>query len=105
MGRLLFLYITCKDEEEALSISKTLLQEHLIACANIMRPHLSLYRWEAKLEQQQESAAILKTTEELFDRVKTRIKELHSYDTPCIVGWPLSHSDQDFTDFIDQCVS
>ncbi len=76
-------YITCRDEDEARSVTKALLEEKLVACGN-MWPVRSLYNWEGRLEDHMEWAALYKTREELADRLVARIKELHSYKVPGI---------------------
>ena len=76
-------YITCRDEDEARNVTKTLLDEKLVACCN-MWPVRSLYTWEGSLEDHMEWAALYKTREELADKLIDRIKELHSYKVPGI---------------------
>jgi periplasmic divalent cation tolerance protein len=81
------LYVPCGNRTEAESISHTLLEEKLIACANIIPAADSLYIWEGMLEQTQESILLVKTSPEYRSRVMQRIEELHSYSCPCIVEW------------------
>jgi len=61
-----------------------LLNEKLVACANIL-PSKSLYFWQGKLNKETESILILKTTKEKATVVEKQIKELHSYELPCIL--------------------
>ena len=77
------IYITCKDEDEAVEISRALLDKRLVACAN-MFPVRSLYRWEGKMEDEGEVAVLYKSRAELAGRVTEEIRALHSYDVPCI---------------------
>jgi len=81
------LYVPCGNREEAESISHKLLEEKLIACANIIPAADSLYVWEGMLEQTQESILLVKTSPEYRSRVMQRIEELHSYSCPCIIEW------------------
>jgi|TARA_Y100000031_G_C8127185_1_gene341116 periplasmic divalent cation tolerance protein len=78
------LYITCKDEEEAVKISKHLLEKRLIACSNI-HPIRSLYWWEGKIQDTKESVIIAKTIEKNYNKIKEEVTKLHSYDIPCIL--------------------
>ena len=79
------IYITTRDEDEARRIGKTLVEEKLAACVNI-HPITSIYRWQGEIEEEGEAAMLVKTTAELADRVIERVKELHSYEVPCIVS-------------------
>ncbi len=85
----LFVYITCANKNEAHKIAKTVVEERLAACANIMLPHQSIYHWEGKVQEAEEVAVILKTTEAAFDKLQARVLELHSYECPCIVALPI----------------
>jgi len=77
-------YITCKDEEEAVKISKHLLDKRLIACSN-MYPIRSMYRWQGKLQDEKEFVMMAKTKEKNYEKIKEEVKKIHSYDVPCIL--------------------
>lgn len=81
---LVLVYVTYPNEEEAIKVVNQLLQEKLIACANLI-PIKSMYYWNNKLENNPETVSILKTTESLFAKVKEEIERLHSYQVPCIL--------------------
>ena len=78
------IYITCKDNEEAEKISKRLLEKRLIACANL-HPIRSLYWWEGKIQDNNETVIIAKTLEKNYNKIKEEVKKMHSYDVPCIL--------------------
>ena len=80
---MIFIYITCKDEQEAKNIAKRLLEKKLIACANFF-PIKSMYRWEGKINEDDELVLIVKTKDILYNKVKEEVKKIHSYDIPCI---------------------
>ena len=82
-------YAVFADAEEAERIGRTVVDERLAACVNILAPVRSIYRWQGKVESANEVAAILKTSETSVDRLIARIAALHSYDVPCIVTWPI----------------
>ena len=77
-------YITCKDQAEAMSISKALVEERIAACTNVF-PIESLFEWESKLEKESEVVCLAKTTSHNWDKLQDRVIELHSYTTPCIL--------------------
>ncbi|MCF8475163.1 MAG: divalent-cation tolerance protein CutA [Emcibacter sp.] len=95
------LYVTVPTKAEAVTLSRTLLAEKLIACANISGDILSLYVWEGTLCEEGEVALLLKTRTDISDKTIQRIKELHSYDTPCIVRWDITGGDQDYLNWIE----
>ena len=78
------IYITCKDEEEAVKISKHLINKRLIACSN-MYPIRSMYRWQGKLQDEKEFVLMAKTIEKNYRKIKEEVKKIHSYDVPCIL--------------------
>ena len=87
------IYVTTSSLEEATLIARTIIEEKLGACANV-HPIKSLYRWQGTIEEGEEYALSIKTKTRLVDKVTARVKELHSYETPCIIsftiasGWP-----------------
>ncbi len=80
---MIIVYTACKDETEARIIATALLDEKLIACANLF-PCRSLYRWQGEFCDESECAMIMKTCAEHWHKIRERIAQLHSYDLPCI---------------------
>ncbi|MEE8393935.1 MAG: divalent-cation tolerance protein CutA, partial [Rhodospirillales bacterium] len=60
----------------------------------------SVYRWKGEVCQDREVALIVKTTDRLVEKVVARIKELHSYDCPCVISIPITGGNPDFLDWI-----
>lgn len=83
------LYATFASKEEALSIAHKLLEEKLIACANVMDGGTSVYRWQGEVEEASEVILFAKTTEAQAEKAIARIKELHSYELPCALVLPV----------------
>ena len=84
MSDIIFIYTTVSSKEEALSIAQKLVDEGLIACANINDTMASVYRWENKVNIDSECSIILKTSQTNKDKQQIRLNELHPYDCPCI---------------------
>jgi len=80
--------VTCKNEEEAKQVGKAIVEQKLAFCANIIPKISSYYFWKGELQEDEEALLVLKTNKE-FKLVKTRIEELHSYDTPAIIEIPV----------------
>lgn len=97
-------YITCKDNEEAKKIGKTLVESKLCACVNIINQMQSLYIWEGKLIEDNESILIGKTTLPNLDSIQTKIKEIHSYTNPCIISFPILEGSREYLEWIEASV-
>jgi periplasmic divalent cation tolerance protein len=94
-------YITCKDEAEARSLGRTLVEEKLVACVNYF-PVNSLYRWQGQIEASAEAALIAKTRAGLVKAVVERVRQLHSYQLPCVVSWKIEEGNPAFLDWIGE---
>ena len=86
---------------EAERIGRTVVEERLAACINILPGVRSIYRWQGAIESADEVAAILKTTEASADALIARIAALHSYDVPCIVTWPVDKVLASYAEWIE----
>jgi periplasmic divalent cation tolerance protein len=75
------------DAPAAEAAAGTLLDEGLIACANILPGMRSLYVWQGERHAEDEIGVLFKTTAALLDSVIGRLGELHPYDEPAILGW------------------
>ena len=94
------LYITTSNREEAISISRTLVGERFVACANIVDHVTSLYWWQGEIEQNNESIIIAKTLSSHAELAIKKVKEIHSYNCPAIVVLPISNGNQDYINWI-----
>lgn len=75
------------DESSAREVAGRLLDEGLIACANILPEMTSLYVWQGERHEDAERGVIFKTDAALLDRALARLAALHPYDTPAAIGW------------------
>lgn len=96
------IFITASSEEEAEKIGKTLVEERLTACANIIPQIRSIFHWEGKICDEREVLLIAKSKESLFEMIKDRVIELHSYDVPEIIGLPIHSGSADYLNWIDE---
>ena len=85
-------YATFADAAEAERIARTLVDERLAACANILGPCRAIYRWKGAVEQGDEVAALFKTRADAAERLIARLGALHSYDVPAAVVWPIAEA-------------
>lgn len=93
-------YVTASDRDEAVRIGRALVEDRLAACANVIDGARSLYRWEGEVRDDPEAVLILKTRVELMDALASRVKEMHSYDVPCIVSWPILDGNAEYLSWL-----
>lgn len=93
-------YVTAKDRDEALKIGRALVAERLVACANVIDSVTSLYWWEDAVQTESEVVLISKTRTANVDAVITRVKELHSYECPCVVSWPIAQGSPEYLEWL-----
>lgn len=88
MTDVLFVYMTAGDEAEARTIAKALVEKRLAACVNIIPGMISVYLWDDQIHDGQEVVMIAKTVSGKLEALTETVKDLHSYDCPCIVALP-----------------
>lgn len=93
-------YITAPDKAEAVAIGKALVKDRLAACANVFDDVRSLYWWDGEVQDDAEAVLILKTRADLVEALTERVKEIHSYDVPCIVAWPIQAGNRDYLNWL-----
>jgi periplasmic divalent cation tolerance protein len=94
------LYVTSPDRAKALILARSLLEERLIACANVIDGATSLYWWDGKIEEAAEAVMIAKTTSLHVLEVVAKIKKIHDYSCPCVVVIPIVAGNPDFLQWI-----
>jgi periplasmic divalent cation tolerance protein len=94
------IYMTVKDRDEAELIGKTLLEERLVACVNLIDSMESMFWWDGKVQQQKECFLLAKTEAEFVDTIIERVHALHSYECPCVVALPIENGNPAFLDWV-----
>ena len=79
------------NAERAQQLAEALLERHLVACVSIY-PVQSFYRWEGALQVSREVQLLMKTSAQHVDALRSAVSELHSYDTPEWLCWPVKAS-------------
>ena len=100
------IYITTKDKEEAKKIGSALVKEKLAACANIIDGMESIYHWKGDIETDTECILIAKTTNQNVRKLTERVKELHSYEVPCVISLTLTEQEgnEEYLDWLTDSV-
>lgn len=95
------IFCTAASEQEAASIGKIVVEEGLAACANIIPQIRSIYRWKGEIWDERETLIIIKSKESLFEKIRSRIRELHSYEVPEITAIQLDRGDTAYLQWIE----
>jgi periplasmic divalent cation tolerance protein len=100
----IIVFVTCESKEQAENIAQTVVTEKLAACVNILPGIRSCYVWERKLTWSDEVLLLIKTTRGRFEQLKDKVKTMHSYSVPEIVGLTIDDASERYLDWIDQNV-
>lgn len=82
--------VTAGSADEAARIGRTLVEERLVACANVVGPIRSIYRWQDAVEDAAEHLLVLKARAADVSALETRVQALHSYDVPEVLALPVT---------------
>jgi periplasmic divalent cation tolerance protein len=94
--------MTTGSKEEADLIAESLVAETLAACVNIIPGVTSVYRWQGRVERDQEWLLVAKSHSDALDSLVQRVQELHSYDVPEIIALPLTGGSEAYLRWIDE---
>jgi periplasmic divalent cation tolerance protein len=81
--------VTAPSADVAAAIARTLVEEGLCACGNVVPGIRSIYRWEGKVQDEGEALLVLKTERRLVAALKGRLPELHPYQVPELLVLPV----------------
>jgi len=96
------IYTTCPDVDVAEKLASELLEQQLIACANITEGITSLYRWEGSVRQETECVVMLKTDESMLEKVMGYVEEHHPYECPALFSLAPQHCSQAFAEWVKE---
>jgi periplasmic divalent cation tolerance protein len=97
--------VTTPSKHEAEKIAQSLLENRLIACANIIGPVSSVFRWTGKIEKAEEYLTLMKTRKDLFEKVESTVKALHSYEVPEIIAIPVVEGSKAYLKWLENCLT
>lgn len=85
----LVVLVTAPSAEKAEEIARTVVEERLAACVNVLPAVRSIYRWEGKVQDDAEALMVVKTRADAFERLRARIGSLHPYECPEVIALPV----------------
>ncbi len=93
---------TMTDSAElAATIADTLVGGRLAACAQVLGPMDSIYWWQGRMERATEWQCVVKTRDDLYERVEARIMALHSYEVPAITAVAVVHGSKSYLEWVN----
>jgi periplasmic divalent cation tolerance protein len=95
---------TCSSLEEARQIAQALVERRLAACVNIVPQVESIYRWKGEVETSNEWLLLIKTAEGTFDRLRSALSELHSYEVPECIALAITDGSTSYLNWIGESV-
>lgn len=93
-------FATAPDADVAARIARTLVEERLVACANLVANVRSIYRWQGRVEDESEVMLVLKTQADRVDALAERLRALHPYDVPEFVVLPVAGGLAPYLDWV-----
>jgi periplasmic divalent cation tolerance protein len=94
------IFVTTPSSAEAVKIGRTLVQERLAACVNIVSGVRSIYRWQGKICDEPEALMVLKTRSGKLQKIIRRVQSLHSYSVPEIIALPILGGSKEYLSWI-----
>jgi periplasmic divalent cation tolerance protein len=95
------IYSTTDTMETAKTIARTLVKEKLVACVHIIPKIESIYRWQGKIEEADECALLVKTSERNVQKTIQKIRSLHPYEVPEIIVFPPVGGLKEYLDYVE----
>jgi len=91
---------TCPDAETARGIARTLVEERLAACVNVVPGLHSTYRWQGAVESADEVLLLAKTTQDRFPALRDRLVALHPYELPEVIAVDVAAGSPAYLDWV-----
>ena len=101
MNKYIMITTACLSKENANLISETLLEKHLISCAQISTIE-SAYHWQGKIEHHTEYLIQMKTVKYNYDEIEKEIKNIHTYEVPEIAAYDIILGEETFLKWISE---
>ncbi|MCF6280657.1 MAG: divalent-cation tolerance protein CutA [Candidatus Polarisedimenticolaceae bacterium] len=99
----LLILCNCPNQASAEEIATMLLEERLAACISISAPVTSIYRWQGKLQKEQEVMLIIKSTQQCYQALETALKSAHPYELPEIIAVSVEQGLPAYLNWLTEC--
>jgi len=91
-GDAIVVFMTAANRDEAVRLAEMLVEKRLAACVQILPEMESVYRWQGEVKREREILLLAKTVASRFDELESRVRAMHSYETPEIIAVPVTDS-------------
>jgi periplasmic divalent cation tolerance protein len=92
--------ITGDDEAWLVAFTRSLVDQRLAACGQLIRPIRSIYRWEGEVHDEAEVRVALHTRESLVPAIIKRTRTEHPYEVPCVLALPVGDGNRDYLTWV-----
>jgi len=102
MAEKIIVLITAATKDEANRIARSLVEDRLAACVNIVHGVQSIFYWEGAIRDEQETLLIAKSRAQHMEKIIERVKSLHSYEVPEIIALPIVAGSRRYLDWVQE---
>ncbi len=95
-------FISCESRAQAKSMVDSLLEDQIIACAQILPKVESFYRWRGQIERAEECLLLIKSRKDQMAAIQSRVIELHTYEVPEILAVPVVDGSTEYLNWINE---
>jgi periplasmic divalent cation tolerance protein len=96
---------TVGSDTDAATLARTLVEERLAACVNVLPAMTSIYRWQGGVSEAREQQLIIKTSIDRLEALQMRVRELHSYEVPEFLVLPVSGGAAAYLAWVEESVA
>jgi len=96
----LLVITTLPNADAAAELAKNVVGERLAACANLIPALRSIYKWQGKIQDENEVLILFKTRQVHYESLKARILELHPYEVPEVLAIPVEQGYAAYLDWL-----
>jgi periplasmic divalent cation tolerance protein len=93
---------TCGSESEAEELARTLVDQRLAACVNVLPRVRSYYHWKGAVEASDECLLVIKSSRELFDPLRAALEKAHSYEVPEALAIPVVEGAPNYLNWMEE---
>jgi periplasmic divalent cation tolerance protein len=101
MTNKIVVFSTCGSQEEAETLARRLLEARVAACVNVITQIRSYYWWKGKIEEAGEYLLVIKTSRDVFERVRTVLEGAHSYELPEVLALAVIEGSPNYLAWLD----
>ena len=102
---LLLILSTTPDRETAAALARTLVEDKLAACVNLIPQVTAIYEWQGRLEESSEVLLLIKTTKHNYLAVESALRAQHPYELPEILAVPVDQGLPGYLDWVERCTN